>query len=307
MSHRTVSDIPDLTGKVIIITGGNSGLGYESAKQLVQHGAEVVIACRDMVKAQEAINKITDHYVQAKISAVKLDLADLSSVRACAETIHERCDHIDVLLNNAGLMSTPYHTTTDWLEQQIGINYLGHFALTWLLWDLLSTTSGARVVMVSSIAHMRAEIDWDNFMYEWWHGYSPMKAYSRSKLCCLLFAYELQRRCHAQCVDCLWVAAHPWLSKTNLEQHLQKNSRYSWLRPLLSMLAQDVSDWALPQIRASVWPTVVWWEYFGPDGWKEVSGHPVRLRSSDDSYDHQLAIRLWEESEKLTWVSFLCK
>lgn len=305
MSHRTISNIPDLTGKVIIITGGNSGLGYESAKQFVQHGAEVIIACRDMLKGQQAVDTITANYPTAKLSAVKLDLADLSSVRACSDEIHKRYHHIDVLLNNAGLMSTPYHTTTDWLEQQIGINYLGHFALTWLLWDLLSTSIGSRVVMVSSIAHMRGVIDRDNFMYEWWQGYSPMKAYSRSKLCCLLFAYELQRKCHAQGIHCLGVAAHPWLSKTNLEQHLKKNSRYSWLRPLLSMLAQSSADGALPQIRASVWPTVVGGEYFGPDGWKEVSGYPVRLRSSDESYDHQLAIRLWEESEKLTWVSFL--
>jgi NAD(P)-dependent dehydrogenase (short-subunit alcohol dehydrogenase family) len=190
----TADDIPDLTGKVILITGANSGIGYEAAKEFARNGAQTILACRNMSKAQAAAAQIQSEIPNGFVEIMQLDLSSLQSVREFATAVKENYARLDVLLNNAGIMMVPYGKTVDGFERQLGINHLGHFALTGLLLDLMLTTPGARVVNVSSLAHRGGEIDFDNLMFEGGQGYDRQAAYGRSKLANLLFTYELERK-----------------------------------------------------------------------------------------------------------------
>ncbi|RLD59485.1 MAG: short-chain dehydrogenase [Bacteroidetes bacterium] len=298
----TIERISDLSGKVIIVTGGNSGLGYESVKAFAMKGADMVLASRSMEKGEEARAEILKDVPDGKIEVMQLDLGDLESVKNFASEFKLGHKKLDVLLNNAGIMMTPYFTTKDGFEAQLGTNHLGHFALTGLMMDVILKTQGARIVNVSSGAHKSGEMDFSNLQYEDGIGYKPMKAYGRSKLSNLLFTYELQRKLEAAKKDTISVAAHPGVAMTNLARHLEGKFLYKILTPFFKMMAQDQAMGALPQIRASVDPDVKGSEYYGPDGKKEYKGYPVLVPSNEASHNLEDAAKLWEESERLTGV-----
>ena len=299
-----VESMPELTGKIIVVTGGNSGLGYESVKAFASKGAEVILASRSTEKGEEARAEILKAVPEGKIKVMQLDLGDLESVRNFASAFKKSHKKLDVLLNNAGIMMTPYFTTKDGFEGQLGTNHLGHFALTGLLLDTMLKTKGARVVNVSSGAHKRGEVDFNNLQFENGRDYSPMKAYGRSKLSNLLFTYELQRKLEAAKKDTIAAAAHPGVAMTNLARHMEGRFLFKILTPLFKRMAQDQAMGALPQIRACVDPEVKGSEYYGPDGKREYKGYPVVVPSNEASHNLGDAARLWEESEKLTGVRF---
>ncbi len=295
--------MPDLSGKAIIVTGGNSGLGYESVKAFAAKGAWVVLASRSAEKGEEAKSDILKTVPDGKITVMELDLGDLESVKSFAADYRKNHQKLDVLLNNAGIMMTPYFTTKDGFEGQFGINHLGHFALTGLLMDMLLATPGSRIVNVSSGAHKNGTMDFDNLQWENGKDYKPMKAYGRSKLSNLLFTYELQRKLEAAGKATIAAAAHPGIATTNLARHLEGKFLFKILTPLFKTMAQDQAMGALPQIRASADPEVKGGQYYGPDGKGERKGYPVVVPSNEASHNLQDAARLWEESEKLTGVT----
>ncbi len=298
----TIEDMPELTGKIIVVTGGNSGLGYESVKAFAMKGAEVVLASRSTEKGEEARTEILKAIPGGKIKVMQLDLGDLDSVRSFSTAFRKNYKKLDVLLNNAGIMMSPYFQTKDGFEGQFGINHLGHFALTGLLIDVVLKTPGARIVNVSSGAHKRGVMDFNNLQFKNGQEYTPMKAYGRSKLSNLLFTYELQRKLEAAKKETIVAAAHPGIAMTNLARYLEGKFLFKILIPLFKRMAQDPAMGALPQIRASVDPEVKGSEYYGPDGKNEYKGYPVVVQSNKASHDLQDAAKLWEESEKLTDV-----
>lgn len=300
----TLADMPDLTGKVMVVTGGNSGLGYAAVKAFAGNGAEVILACRNLEKGEEAKNKILKSGPKGKISAMQLDLSDLSSVNSFVATYKKAYQKLDILLNNAGIMMTPYFTTKDGFEGQLGVNHLGHFALTGLLMDVILKTQGSRVVNVSSLAHKRGDMDFDNLQFEGGKGYSKIKSYGRSKLANLLFTYELQRKLEAAKNDTIAVAAHPGAAATNLGRYVVADWLFKILNPIASLFIQDKYMGALPEIRASVDPQVKGGEYYGPDGKNEAKGYPVKVESNKASHNREDAEKLWKESERLTGVEF---
>lgn len=301
----TTEFIPDLSGKVIIVTGGNSGLGYWSVKAFAENGAEVILASRSKENGEKAKAEILNEVPKGNIKVAELDLTDLKSVRRFAENFQQNYSRLDVLLNNAGIMTTPYFTTKDGFEGQVGTNHLGHFALTGLLLPVIQKTPGSRVVNVSSMAHKQGKMDFSNLLFENGKGYSPMKAYGRSKLANLLFTYELQRFFEANNINSISVAAHPGVSQTNLARHLEDKLLFKILYPLFKVMTQDAEKGALPQIRASVDPHVKAGEYYGPSGFNEMKGQPVKVQSNSASHNAEDARKLWEVSEELTGVKFL--
>lgn len=303
-NNWTLVNIPDLTGKVILVTGGNSGLGYESVKAFSAKGAEVIMASRSIEKGEAARIEILKAYPKGNIKVKQLDLGELDSVRKFALEFTDSYKKLDVLLNNAGIMMTPYFTTKDGFEGQLGTNHLGHFALTGLLLDTLLKTPGSRIVNVASSAHRAGKMDFSNLQFENGKGYKPMKAYGRSKISNLLFTYELQRKLNTAKKDVLAVAAHPGFSNTNLGRHVEGKLLFKILIPFIKNMSQDQAAGALPQIRASVDPNVKGAEYYGPDGKKEMNGYPVLVQSNDASHNLKDAARLWEKSEELTGVKF---
>ena len=303
----TLQNIPDLQGKTIVVTGGNSGLGYEACKAFADKGAEVILASRSKEKGDNAKAEILKSVPHGKVNVMQLDLGDLDSVRSFASAFKNKYKKLHVLLNNAGIMMSPYFQTKDGFEGQNGINHLGHFALTGLLLDVILKTPGSRIVNVSSMAHKNGKMDFSNLLYENGKGYSPMKSYGRSKLANLLFTYELQRKLEAANSETIAVAAHPGIAMTNLAHYLEEKLIFKLLIPLFKNRIQDQAMGALPEIRASVDPEVKGGTYYGPDGKKERRGYPVVVESNAASHDLQDAAKLWEESEKLTGVQFKFK
>jgi NAD(P)-dependent dehydrogenase (short-subunit alcohol dehydrogenase family) len=295
-SNWTTGHMPDLSGKTAIVTGANSGIGYETARLLVGKGATVILACRSPEKGNAALRQITFEHPQAKAELMLLDLSDLASVRRLADAFAHRYDRLDLLINNAGIMATPFRKTVDGFESQFGTNHLGHFALTGLLLDLILRAPRARVVTVSSGGHRFGVIDFDNLNAE--KSYNRTRAYAQSKLANLLFTYELQRRFEGAGVDAIAVAAHPGWTATNLQAH------WRMARLLNPFLAQKPEMGALPTLYAATAPQVQGGEYFGPAGWQELRGYPARVRSSDRSHDRAVAARLWSVSEELTGVRY---
>lgn len=302
-NHWTTSAIPDLTGNVIIVTGANSGIGYEAALELARKGGHTILACRSIDKAQTALSQIQAQVPNASVEIMQLDLASQASIRAFAAAFNARYDRLDRLINNAGIMMVPYGTTDDGFERQFGTNHLGHFALTGLLIDRILATPGARVVNISSGAHRTGSMDFDNLMYEGGKGYTPMQAYGRSKLANLLFTYELQRRFEAIGADARATAAHPGGSNTNLANHMEDRLLFRLARPLLAIIMQSAAMGALPTLRAAADPQAVGGAYFGPGGFSEMRGYPVIVESSAAAHDAAAARRLWSVSEELTGVT----
>lgn len=292
----TEQSIPDQRGRVAIVTGGNTGLGFETARMLAAHGAKVVLAVRDVEKGRQAAARIAgDVAVQA------LDLTSLVSIRSAAADLRVAYPRIDLLINNAGVMYTPRRTTVDGFELQFGTNHLGHFALTCLLIDRLLPVPGSRVVTVSSTGHrIQAAIHFDDL--QWEHSYNRAGAYGQSKLANLMFTYELQRRL-AHHGTTIAVAAHPGVSNTDLIRNLPAAFRgpIHWLAPLLT---QKPEMGALPTLRAATDPAALGGQYYGPGGWGEIRGYPNPVASSPGSYDLAVQQRLWAVSEELTGVTF---
>ncbi len=301
----TVNKIPDLSGKIIVITGANSGIGFETAREIARKGAEVIVASRNPIKAERAIHTIMDEIPGAKLKYIELDLASLESIKAFARQFNSTYDRLDILLNNAGIMLVPYGKTADGFERTMGTNHLGHFALTGLLLDKLSKTPGARVVNVASNAHYAGEMDFNNLLFDNGQGYSPMKAYGRSKLANLLFTYELQRRFLSSSTDVIALAAHPGIAATELANHLFFNL-ISWLiQPIMKLIFQSSAMGALPSLRAALDPEAKGGQYYGPNGKGEKSGYPVLVDSNSSSKNEKDAQKLWEISEELTGIKYL--
>lgn len=298
----TTDNIPDLTGKVIIVTGGNSGLGYESVKAFAKKGAEVILASRSLEKGEKARAEIEKTGISGKITVMQLDLMELKSISGFATRFKEKYKRLDVLLNNAGIMTTPYFLTKDGFEAQMGTNHLGHFALTGLLFDLLKKTSDSSIVNVSSSAHKQGKMDFNNLLFEGGKDYSPLKAYGRSKLSNLLFTYELQRKLEANGLNAIAVAAHPGVAQTNLARYLDSKFWFKLLMPVFKLISQDQAQGALPQIRAAVDPNTKGGQYYGPH--KGMKGDPVLVESNNASHHKEDAKKLWLASETLTGVSF---
>lgn len=303
-TNWTLQNIPDLTGKTIIVTGGNSGLGFEAVKAFALKGARVILACRTINKGEEAKNRISELLRTAIISVMELDLEDLKSIRNFVDEFKQNNSRLDILLNNAGIMMVPYGLTKDGFERQLGTNHLGHFALTGLLLDVLKKTPKSRVVNVSSIAHKNGAMDFDNLLYENGEGYAPMKAYGRSKLTNLLFTFELQRFFEKNKIDCIALAAHPGVSDTNLFNHAAPKWAINLFRPLILFFIQPASMGVLPELRASVDVNAKGGEYYGPDGKREMKGYPVVVQSNKASQNKEDARKLWEISEKLTSIIY---
>lgn len=300
----SLKEVPVLADKIIIVTGGNSGLGFESVKAFASYGAEVILACRSIEKGELAKSQILKEIPKAKIEIMSLDLMDLNSVRDFSDTFKSRYQQLDVLLNNAGIMMTPYRQTSDGFESQMGTNHLGHFALTGSLFELLIKTKDSRIVNVSSNAHKWGSMQFDNLLFENGKDYSPTSAYGRSKLSNLLFTYELDRKLKEHQIGTLSVAAHPGGSMTNLGKHLEDKLWYKLLLPLAGFFTHKPANGALPQIRASVDPNVKSGEYYGPNGLGEMKGDPVLVSSNPASHNLEDARKLWDISEKLTGITY---
>jgi NAD(P)-dependent dehydrogenase (short-subunit alcohol dehydrogenase family) len=298
-------DVPDQTGRVAVVTGANAGLGVETARVLSRNGATVVLACRDMGKAGAAAERIRAAAPHARLDAVRLDLASLACVREAAGEIRSAHPRIDLLILNAGVMDVPYQRTEDGFELTLATNHLGHFALTGLLLDALLDTPSSRVVSVSSIAHRRGHMRFDDLQCE--RAYKPGGAYAQSKLANLLFSYELERRLRAAGAPTIALAAHPGNAQTELwrtSSRLERALIGPRLHFLNGWLIQTAQAGALPTLRAATDPAAQGGEYYGPPGRFQFTGHPQRVESNDRSHDAAAQRRLWDESERLTGVAY---
>ncbi|WP_257305515.1 oxidoreductase [Geothrix campi] len=297
----TWAQIPDQTGRVAVVTGATSGTGFEAARILAACRATVVLACRNLPKAEEAARHIRALHPGARVEVQALDLASLASARKAAAEILGRFDRLDLLLNNAGVMVPPYGKTEDGFELQIGTNHFGPFALTGLLLERLLATPGSRVATMSSGAHRSGRIYADDMHFD--GGYRAWAAYGQSKLANLLFAYELQRRLEAAGSTTRSVAAHPGWARTELQRHA---GWIRWLRTagLEALLSQDAFGGAQPLLRAATDPAVKGGEYFGPSRFLEMKGAPVRVQSNALSRDRGLQRWMWRHSEQSTGVVY---
>lgn len=297
----TESDIPDQTGRVAVVTGANTGIGFTAARALAAHHATVVLAVRDVPKGQAAAARIVAAVPQADVSVQRLDLGSLASIREAAEALGSAYPRIDLLINNAGVMYTPRGRTADGFELQLGTNHLGHFALTGLLLERLLAAPASRVVTVSSVGHrIRAAIHFDDLQSE--RSYDRVAAYGQAKLANLLFTYELQRRLAASGASTSALAAHPGVAATELA----RNSP-AWVKVAMTLgapLLQTPERGALPTLRAATDPSAAGGQYYGPGGLAEARGYPVVVPSSAQSHDSALQARLWAVSEDLTGVRF---
>ena len=304
-NHWTIENVPDLNGKVIIVTGANCGIGFETAKEFARKCAHTILACRNLEKGAAALAEIKNEIPTASAEVFHLDLSSLDSVHQFAADFKAKYNRLDVLVNNAGVMYVPYGKTKDGFERHFGTNHLGHFALTGLLIELLLKTPDARVVTVSSVGHRSGEMDFEDLMFEGGRGYRGQRVYGRSKLANLLFTYEMQRRFEAIEANVIATAAHPGGSNTNLARHVENRWYFRLMRPLYEAVAQSAAMGALPTLRAAVDPEVKGGDYYGPDGFMESTGYPVLVKSNEASHNLEDARNLWEVSEKLTNVRYL--
>ncbi len=298
--------LPDLTGRRVIVTGANSGLGFEASKLLAARGAEVTLAVRNMAKGANAAQSVRAAVPAARLEVRLLDLADLASVRQFAWAFSATHDRLDILLNNAGVMAIPRRETRDGYEMQFGVNHLGHFALTGLLLPMLRANQTARIVTVSSGVHVIGNINFADLNSK--RRYNNWLAYAQSKLANLLFAYELQRRLENVESPVLGVAAHPGYAATNLQSVGPSMAGNRGSQVLMQaanrVIAQPAVMGALPLVYAAAGAEVRGGDYYGPGSLMGLRGLPVKSRSSRRSHDHALAARLWVVSEELTGVTY---
>jgi NAD(P)-dependent dehydrogenase (short-subunit alcohol dehydrogenase family) len=294
MSRWDITDIPDQSGRTAVITGANTGLGYETAAALAAKGARVVLAVRNLDKGRAAADLIARANPGADVSVHELDLTSLASIEEAAHELRSGLDQLDLLINNAGVMMTPKSITKDGFELQFGTNHLGHFALTGHLLDLLVSTPLSRVVTVSSLGHRMGRIRFDDLQSE--RRYTRAGAYGQSKLANLLFTYELQRRLSD--TDTIAIAAHPGGSSSELARHLPSAVQLAF-RPF----EQSAELGALPTLRAATDPNASGGDYYGPGGFAELNGYPELVASNGRSHDVDVARRLWAVSAQLTGVT----
>ena len=297
MSARwTTDNVPGQQGRLAVVTGANTGLGFETAQVLAARGASVVLAVRNIEKGKQAATRIAAAAPGATVTVQELDLSSLDSVRAAAAELRAGHPTIDLLICNAGVMYPPKQTTHDGFELQFGTNHLGHFALTGLLLEQMLPVPGSRVVTVSSVGHrIRARVNFDDL--QWERSYSRVRAYGQSKLANLLFTYELQRRLSGAGTT-IAVAAHPGFAATELMRH---TPMAAVVTPLFS---QNAAMGALPVLRAATDPGVLGGQYYGPGGFLGLRGYPELAASSRRSHDAAVQRRLWAVSEDLTGVAF---
>jgi len=305
----TCADIPNQSGKLAVVTGANSGLGFETTAALAAAGARVVMACRDAAKAQAALDEVRRRTPSAALEIMPLDLANLASVRAFAEALSAKYPQLDLLCNNAGVMAVPLRRTRDGFEMQIGTNHLGHYALTGLLLARLEAAPAARIVNLASLAHRftrgmdLADLNWEHKRYQRWD------AYGKSKLANLLFTFELDRRLKRSGSKLLVAAAHPGYASTNL-QYVGPAMDQSALGSAMmkignALFGQSAAMGALPSLYAATAGEVQGGDYYGPSGFQQLHGAPVQVGCRALARDPLLAAQLWELSAKLTGVAYL--
>ena len=296
-----LNTIPSQKGRLAIVTGANTGLGYQTALAFAKKDIKVILACRSQQKAMDATARILKIVPSAELVFIQLDLMDLASVRAFAASFLKDHQRLDLLINNAGIMIPPFQKTKDGFESQMGVNYFGHFVLTGLLIDVLNNTSNSRIVTLSSKAHESGVIDFENLNAE--QSYSKFVAYSQSKLACLMFTQELDRRLRAAGKSTCSVAAHPGVSTTDLGRHISK-FLYYLLMPIFVFFTHKPAKGALPSIMAALDEDVQGGDYFGPIGFREMKGPPAKVKAKPRAYDAEVAAKLWQVSEELTDLKF---
>lgn len=303
MTRWTAADIPPQTGKTALVTG-SAGLGFETARELARAGAQVIVASRNPETGAEAISRIKAEIPSAVLRFEAVDLGSLASVSALAARLRGQTDVLDLLVNNAGVMTPPRRLeTADGFELQFGTNHLAHFALTGLLLPLLVNAEQARVVTLSSIAARGGKIDFADLQQT---DYRPMPAYSQSKLACLMFGLELQRRSLAEGWGLTSIPVHPGISRTGLLYNTPGGASgvRRMMRAMLWFLFQPVPQGALPSLFAATAPQAEGGVYYGPNGWAELSGFPAEARIPAPALDAAACRRLWEISGALTGVRF---
>jgi NAD(P)-dependent dehydrogenase (short-subunit alcohol dehydrogenase family) len=301
----TEDSVPDQEGRTAVITGGNTGLGFEAARVLAGAGAAIVLAVRNPARGAAAAARIRATAPRARVDLVRLDLASLASVREAADQLRASYPAIDLLINNAGGVNPRYQRTEDGFERTLATNHLGPFALTGLILDRVLPVPGSRIVTVASIGHRRGVIDFDDLQGD--HGYRFQQAYFQSKLANLLFTYELQARLEEAGAGTIAVAAHPGNARTEFGRDMSGIVRIAMsprLRALTWWLMQSPQVGALATVRAATDPEARGGDYFGPPGRAQFTGYPVRVESSAASHDPEVARRLWDESQRLTGVSY---
>lgn len=298
----SLANIPSQEGKTAIVTGANTGLGYETTLELAKKGIHVVVACRNKDKAAEARSNLLDEVDGASLEIMVLNLASLESVRSFAEAFSESYEKLDLLINNAGVMIPPYSTTEDGFELQFGVNHLGHFLLTALLIDIIPDNSESRIIHLSSIAHKQGRIHFDDL--QWEESYSRQEAYSQSKLACLMFADELDRRLRKNGKHKLSVCVHPGTSLTELGRHVPGFLYDIFKYTLGPLLTHPPHEAALPTLKAALGKDVAGGDFFGPQGFMDMKGPPGNAERAEVARDAQTAQKLWQASEELTSCSF---
>ncbi len=300
MSDYSEASVPDQHGRTVFVTGANTGIGYEAARVLAGRGARVLLGCRSEMKAEAAMAKIRALHPDADVAWVPLDLTSLKSVEA-AGGIVSREPRLDVLVNNAGVMIPPRTLTEDGFELQFGVNHLGHFALTGHLLERLAATPASRVVNVSSKAHLRGKIDFDDPHAE--RSYSPMRRYETSKAANLYFTFELARRCEARGLDVTAVGCHPGVADTELSRTFPA---WFWIfAPLMRPFFNTPAEGALPTLMAATKPDVAPTDYFGPVKLAEMARSAGPAQIGRHVRDEAVGARLWDLSTELTGVSYL--
>jgi len=295
-SNWTTENIPDQSGRTAIVTGGNSGIGFEAARALALKNASIILAVRNLEKGAIAKAAIIKEYSDAKVSVALLDLSSLKSVNAFAESFTKANEKLDLLINNAGIMIPPYSKTEDGFESQMGTNHLGHFVLTSKLFSLLDKTPDSRIVNLSSGAHKAGNLNFGDLQWEK-RKYSAWRAYGDSKIANLYFTFELKRRIGKNESKVKVVAAHPGYTATGLQKS-------AFLKALNFLVAQPGPQGALPTLRAAIDPDTKTGDYYGPSGFGEMRGFPKKVYANKLAHDERIAKKLWQVSEELTGVTF---
>lgn len=299
MTDYKEKDVPDQQGRTMMVTGANTGIGWDTARVLAGRGARVLLGCRDESKAVEAMERITAIHPNADLKWIPLDLASLASVTSAAEVVRQE-SRLDVLINNAGVMIPPRTETADGFELQFGVNHLGHFALTGQVLPMLKDRDGARIVNVSSLAHRNGRIDYDDLRAE--QHYDRMKRYQMSKFANILFTLELQRRLEASGSPAISVASHPGVSSTELGRYAPPMMSLLFLP--LALFMSSSADGALPSLMAATSTDVSGGDYFGPAGFAEMRYSARKVDVIPHAKDESDARRLWEVSTELTGIEY---
>ena len=296
-----LEDLPDQSGKITIVTGANIGLGYYTALGLAKKGAKVIMACRNLTKAEEAKKSMLQEQAGLDLEIMELDLNSLESVRSFAKSFSDKYERLDILVENAGIMMPPLGRTKEGFESQMGVNYFAHFLLAKLLFPLLQKSDAGRLVTLSSLAHKSGRLDFENLNAE--KSYSKWGAYGMSKLACLMFAIELQRRLDGSGSKVIAVSAHPGGSNTNLAQHFPTFLKLL-MAPLMMPFTHKPRAAAMPTLLAAIGPDVKGGQYYGPTGFNEMKGSPGLAKIEPHALDAESSARLWLESEKLIGEKF---